>query len=192
MLIEKRSTCRTCGEGRRVPTRALSYILYEACILDGAVPHRVCAIGAIIGIEKKTLVLRSWLARSGGLQGARGPGCGPGREARAARDDGARPLLARSLYELYLFPRGQLACAPSQRRSLNNADSSGEMIASRYRTTIFFFADPEAESWRRGGGADRERSREQCLAPRDVAHGGCLVCASFADCRTFRITIGLR
>lgn len=119
--------------------RARAYLRMRAIvkpILD-RVPYRIRAIDAIIGIEKGAL-----RRPAGGCKArARGPGCGPGpRGARPAMTgpDSAGPR------SLYLFPRGRLACAPSQRRSLNNADSSGEMIASRYRTAIFFFADPGA------------------------------------------------
>lgn len=80
--------------------------------------------------------------------------------------------------------------APFQHRSSNNADSSSEMIASRYRTvpadTPFFFYlllfYAEAVRW-----ATRRENDHEPRVPRDVTWWWIpRVRASLAGCRTFR------
>lgn len=72
---------------------------------------------------------------------------------------------------------------PSRRRSLNNADSSGEMIASRYRAGDILFRRSRSGEPRRGGGDGETITR---AALRDIAHGRIASFApSLADCRTF-------
>jgi len=96
---------------------------------------------------------------SGGLQSARGPGTWP-RTRRKARDDGARPRACCSRATGLVSTRGALARASLQRRSSNNADSSGDdcIAISHCRGRYFFLPN----SRRRKGptkGRKRERSR---------------------------------
>lgn len=81
--------------------------------------------------------------------------------------------------------------APFQRRSLNNADSSGEMIASRYRTapadTLFFFLLLLFYAVAVCGGRRGERTITNNALFGTLPGGGMpRVRASLADCRTFR------
>lgn len=186
-------TCRTlrrrkaCSHANRVRIRTKAY--KREAYPRHAVSYRGRAIGAIIGIEKR----RSRDQR-GVTKCARPQDTAPDNKARGPRWRGPRPRAPL----VYICTRARFSArvrAFSTPVRLNNADSSGEMIALWYRTAgpiLFFFSSlpppPHPPEQRARGGAG-ERDHERTLH----ASGCCLrEDALLADCRTFRGSIGLR